>query len=288
MTFSVNGIKQEKNERYKVEMLVCVDAPLLARKILEEENVLILSLKEYSEDKETFGDIYFTINLNFQEITMVTTYTDIQEACDFFTFVGFSITNINSYSKPLTKTEVLAIIEKAQRDAELKRIQVQEQLDKKEAQERKVYQDAHLEAAKKIIVRVFEKVEETTKRSAGTVAILDTKRIHDLTEELRKLRMGTNFEKIRDTIQELFAIMETIDNEWYASIQNPSTTILPGSIVTPVDVDRELDRMETTKILKSLNAKIAGKNQDYVLFGSSAIFWKFLQKDLSLKISNVS
>ncbi|MEI7919152.1 MAG: hypothetical protein WCH65_02875 [bacterium] len=48
MTFSVNGIKQENNEKFPIELLVCVDAPLLARKILEKTNILILSLKEFS------------------------------------------------------------------------------------------------------------------------------------------------------------------------------------------------------------------------------------------------
>ncbi|MEI6118733.1 MAG: hypothetical protein WCP92_05950 [bacterium] len=61
MTFSVNGIKQEKNEKNSVEILVCVDAPLLVRKILEEHNILILSLKEFPTEKTTYGDIYFTI-----------------------------------------------------------------------------------------------------------------------------------------------------------------------------------------------------------------------------------
>jgi hypothetical protein len=54
MTFSVNGIKQEKNEKYNIEMLVCVDASLLARKILEKTNILILSLKEFPTEKKTF------------------------------------------------------------------------------------------------------------------------------------------------------------------------------------------------------------------------------------------
>ena len=84
MTFSVNGIKQEKTGKYTVEMLVCVDAPLLARKILEKMNILILSVKEFPKDKKTFGDIYFTIKQNFQDIDIVTKYVDIQEACNFF------------------------------------------------------------------------------------------------------------------------------------------------------------------------------------------------------------
>ena len=39
MTFSVNGIKQAGNEKYTIDILVCVDAPLLVRKILSKTNI---------------------------------------------------------------------------------------------------------------------------------------------------------------------------------------------------------------------------------------------------------
>ena len=287
MTFSVNGIKQEKNEKYNVEMLVCVDASLLARKILEEHNILILSLKEFPTDKKTFGDIYFTIKQNFQDIEIVTKYTDMQEVANFFTFIGFDIRHINSYSKPISQEDMDIIIGKAQADAASKKAKEKEDIEKIEVAEKKVYEDVKLESAKKIIVRVFEKVDECTKRSAGTISLQDTKKIKMLVEELKKLRMGTNFEKIREVIQDIFKMIEAINDDYYASIQNPNDTILPESLVTPVDVDKELERMENVKILKSLGARISLKNQDYATFGSSAIFRKFLQKDFLLKIADL-
>lgn len=284
MTFSVNGIKQEKNEKYNIEILVCVDAPLLARKILEEHNILILSLKEFPTDKKTFGDIYFTIKNNFQEIDIVTTYTDIQAACNFFMFIGFDIDNINSFSKPLSQKEVDTVIANGQADAAIKKADVRKQLLEKETEERKVYEDVHLESAKKIVERVFEKVDETTKRATGQISNQDRKQLATLVEELKKLRMGTNFEKIRETIEDIFKLLEKINDEYFASIQNPNDTISAESLITKVDVDKELERMENIKILKSLGAHISLKNKDYSRFGSSAIYWKFLQKDFLLKL----
>ncbi len=269
-------------------MLVCVDASLLVRKILEQRHIMILSLKEFTGDKQTFGDIYFTIDLNYQDIEIVTKYDNIQEAANFFSFIGFELANINSYTTPLPRDQVVAIILQAQTVASDRRAAVQEEIKKIEAQEKKVYRNEDLEIAKKVIMRVFEKIDETTKRSAGTIGIIEMKKIQSLTEELRKLRMGTNFEKIRDTIQELFVMLDTIDAERYASIQNPNDTILPESLVTKVDVEKELNMMENIKILKSLGAKIELKNQDYAALGSSAIFWKFFQKDFLHKASNLS
>jgi len=288
MTFSVNGIKQENNEKFPLEMLVCVDAPLLARKILEQTSILILSLKEFSWDKKTFGDIYFIIKNNFQEIEIVTKYEDIQAACTFFIGIGFAIHSINRYSKPLAEPEISAIIEQSQKEEEQKKILIQEQIQKNEEQEKKVYEDTDLASAKKIIVRVFEKIEETTKRSEGNIDIQDLKKIKSLSDDLKKLRMGTNFEKISETIQEISKILEKINTEYYSRIQNPNETIFPDSLVTPIDVEKEVEKMENVKMLKELGAKISLKNQDYATFGSFAMYWKFLQKDVLSKWSNIS
>ncbi len=288
MTFSVNGIKQEKEQKYNVEMLVCVDAPLLARKILEQTNILILSIKEFPADKTTFGDIYFTISLNFQDIDIVTKYTDIQEAAKFFTFIGFDIQHINSFSKPVSQKEMDTIVSAAKKEAEKKKEEIRKQIADQEEKERKVYEDEKLVSAKKIVDTVFQKVEECTKRAGGLVGIQDSKKIKSLVEELKKLRMGTNFEKIRDTIQELFTMMEHINDDYYSSIQDVNDTISDESLVTNVDVQRELERMENVKLLKALHAKISLKNQDYATFGPSAIYRKFLQKDILMKFSDVS
>lgn len=287
MTFSVNGIKQAGNEKYTIDILVCVDAPLLVRKILSKTNILILSLKEYSEEPSTFGDIYFTINLKFQEIKIVTKHLDIQETADFFTLLGFDIQSINSQSKPFASKEVTEIINKAKANAAEKKTEVWKQIREKEDEERKVYQDANLESAKKIIARVFEKIESISKRKEGKLAIQDSRKIASLSEELKKLRMGTNFEKIRETIQEIFKLLEKINKEYYEKIQTPDITISSDSLVTPMDVDREIETLENIQLLKSLGAKVSLNNQDYAILGPYAIFWKFFQKDFVSKISDI-
>ena len=181
---------------------------------------------------------------------------------------------------------MIEIITAARNEAEEKKAKVKEQIQKKEEQEKKVYADANLQSAKKIIIRIFEKIDETTKRSAGTISIQDMKKIQELTEELRKDRMGTNFEKIRGTIKDILIWIEKINTVWYISMQNPEATIASDTLITTIDIDQELDRLENIKILKSLHATIAVKNQDYAIFGLSAIFWKFLQKDMRYKLTN--
>lgn len=90
---------------------------------------------------------------------------------------------------------MLDVIAHAKADTLERKLKIREQIQKELAQENKGYEDLALESAKKIIFRVFEKIDETVKRTAGTVSSKDVKKtrtlkkIKSLTEELRKQNM---------------------------------------------------------------------------------------------------
>lgn len=87
------------------------------------------------------------------------------------------------------------IITHAKDDTLERKLKIREQIQKELEQENKVYEDVALQSAKTIISRVFEKIDETMKRTVGTVASNDVKKtktikkLKSLTEELRKQNM---------------------------------------------------------------------------------------------------
>lgn len=288
MTFSVNGIKQEKEEKHAVDILVCVDSLMLARNILEKQNILILSINEYSQEHKVFWDIYFTINLNLEDIDIVTKFTDIQKACDFFAFVGFDITKINRYSSPISPLKMAEIIAQSKAEVEKKKVEDKLLLEKSKAKQKKIYADQKLDQAKEFLARVFERVDATVKRSVGQIPIMDMNKIKYMTEELKKLRMGTNVETIRDTVEELFTILERINAARYESQKAQAVAIDGESIITDFDIQEEAEKLEYTQILKSIHANVPLRNQEYKIFGASAVYLKLIQREFWHKLENTS
>lgn len=288
MTFSVNGIKQEKEEKHAVDILVCVDSLMLARNILEKQNILILSINEYSQEHKAFWDIYFTINLNLEDIDIVTKFTDIQKACDFFAFVGFDITKINRYSSPISPLKMAEIIAQSKAEVEKKKVEDKLLLEKSKAKQKKIYADQKLDQAKEFLARVFERVDATVKRSVGQIPIMDMNKIKYMTEELKKLRMGTNVETIRDTVEKLFTILERINAARYESQKAQAVAIDGESIITDFDIQEEAEKLEYTQILQSIHANVPLRNQEYKIFGSSAVYLKLIQREFWHKLENTS
>jgi hypothetical protein len=292
MTFSLNGIKQERKEKYPIEMLMCIDDQLLARKFLEQQGILILDLKEFYQDKKTFGDVYFTSKFNLQEIEIVTKYEDIQEACNFFSFIWFEVKSINNYNVPISEKMMSDIITHAKDDTLERKLKIREQIQKELEQENKVYEDVALQSAKTIISRVFEKIDETMKRTVGTVASNDVKKtktikkLKSLTEELRKQNMWANLEKIKDTVKEIFIVIEPLNTERYTNNVTLNQSIGSDSLVTESDITQELERMENIQMLKFLHIDIPTKNQNYVIFGIWAVVLNLFKKDVIHKLSD--
>lgn len=82
MTFIVNGIRQEKNTQYPVEMLLDISSLSSAKQLLASYGILILTIKPYTQDKSTFGNISITLQYNKQIGMIVLKNPDIQNACN--------------------------------------------------------------------------------------------------------------------------------------------------------------------------------------------------------------
>lgn len=228
-----------------------------------------------------------TVDYKDQDIALVSKYTDIEEACEFFSFIGFTLQTINSNVHPISPEYSAEIIAKA-KEKSLKKHQIQDKYtQEKEAEKNKMYADEKLQSVKEVVLKIFEKVATTITRAESIIDIQEMKKITALTEELKKLRMGTNFEKISEVIQKIFVWLEKIDNQRFDLKEKESECISSESVVRFTDVERELERMENVEILKSIGMKVSMKNKDYAVFGNSALFWKFLQKDIFAKFSNI-
>jgi hypothetical protein len=193
--------------------------------------------------------------------------------------VGFDIAKINKYSSPILPLKMAEIIAQSKAEVEKRKVEDKLLLEKSKAKQKKIYADQKLDQAKEFLARVFERVDATVKRSVGQIPIMDMNKIKYMTEELKKLRMGTNVETIRDTVEELFTILERINAARYESQKAQAVAIDGESIITDFDIQEEAEKLEYTQILQSIHANVPLRNQEYKIFGASAVYLKLIQRE---------
>lgn len=131
--------------------------------------------------------------------------------------------------------------------SELAQTQQQAQVleQKKEDTQKKVYySDANLEKAKEVIAWITDKVDDLLLQKQAYIPAKDLKTIKEMIEELKKMRMGTNYERTRDLLQELVGMIDSIQQSYFDSVQDQSQPIFPGSVVSEIDLERALSILE--------------------------------------------
>ena len=114
----------------------------------------------------------------------------------------------------------------------------------------------------------------------------ELKTLTTLTEDLKKIRMGNNVEKMKEIIEDIMEIILDIDKRYYTNIQS-SSPLFAGSYITEQNVEQEISLWENIKILQSLGSRISIKNKDYARFGKRAIVRKFIQQDIKIRFQNI-
>jgi hypothetical protein len=287
MTFVVNGIKEGLDKKYNIEFLLWMDSPLLAKKFLEEEGVIVLSLKEYAEPNDHFGNIYCTVNYQDQNITLVSNIQrELTDACRLFLIAGFDVKDINFFQQPVLAAESQLLIQQIKQEVTAKKEEEKKKVEAKVEAERKVYDDKRLEVDKKAIVWLTAKIESVITLTQGYISWKDIKLLKEKWDELKKLKMGTNHERIKELMEEITSNLEIIENWYYEEIKDQRKILFPHTQVTDVDVTQELNKLEKVKKLKDIGGKIKPNEQDYLLLDIYKIFQKFLFKDLGHRFSS--
>ena len=280
MTFRINGIKQKQTDTTSIVLVVETDSELLVRKLLEKYNILVLSINDYTADPKLFGDVRAKIKRWFDGITVVSEGNNVEEVCEKLLSLELDVSDINSFTKPLPKDEVDTLLLRIHEKVKAKQIAEQQIISSKKEEQKKIYDDPKLARSKIIVEWIFGRIPMILQGLEWQISSQDIKQINVLQEDLKKLRMGNNYEKIRDLATEMLTRMQHMEDQMLSLHPEQAMQVIDGSIVTDQDIAKEEMRLLYTQKKKLLWANISVIKDDYALFGTLSLFRKFFQKDL--------
>jgi hypothetical protein len=213
----------------------------------------------------------------------------MKNLCLLFLHMKLSIQEVNTFQDPQPLEQSQRVIALCQ--AELNQTQEEEQLAQKKqvATQKKIYySDANLEKAKEVISWITERVEYLLLERQAYISSKDLRTIKERVEELKKMRMGTNYERTRDLLQELVGMIDTIQQAYFESVQDKAQPIFPESVVTDIDVQKALSVLEIVQKQQQFGGTVSAARQDYVAFGKGIVFLSFLKKDFFHRLSFIT
>lgn len=206
--------EEQQVVRHNIDILIESSDIIEARRVLESWGVIMVSIKEYPQNENTFWKIYLKAKCDWKSIRVINFMDDLHDAAVLFCNVGLDIEEINYLNNPEPATEAKNILEDAKIYVNDQNKRIKEMMDKKKKQKDNVFANKWLIKIRLVIDDVIDRWADIVERTVWIVDGKKLKKFKELKGELSKLKMGTNEIKIASSWEEYLNLMEDIELEF--------------------------------------------------------------------------
>lgn len=291
MFFKISWLKQTDIWPQKVLLLIDAQDENILREILVRYGIVVLWIANYVWEPKEFWHIQFKF---LYEWSLFNWYSSFEKAKDCYEFLvtilWFEVEYINNLINPLTDEQVQIVIKKLKNDyqnlnsrSNVSTIDIKKNLK----------DDANIKKFKESINESIAESEDLISKAAWIVSPMIIKQLEDNINELKKLRMWSNLEKLVMLFETLLRNMEAVEIYYIDYLKKQEDNQVRDELLTDLDIITEYDKYKKTKKISKVSwFGWAYKTPDYVyysFFGKIWFYIKLLFKEVTLKndISNL-
>lgn len=288
MFFRAVGMKEIAKKVYNLDVLVESDSNDFVKELLHDHNVVVLDIAEYPGDAASFGNAGVVVSYNDQDVNIISNLNNMRMLAHKFIMMWFDVKSINFLDWHKMNEKVAAeVLKLAQRDVEMENTLNKDKWQEEEKQEENVYRDEELEKTLAVAAWQINDINNKIYTIWSSVSSKDIKDIRTMEQELWKLRMWRNMDKIVELLEKVLIKALEIKQKYLVTQRPHQRLIMKWSGVTDVDVQSELNILDKAKNISKIGKARTFDDQFYGIFGFAWIQMKFLWKDIVRKITDV-
>lgn len=289
MLYQVSWLKNKSGtQQLQIHFLVETADQTIIKESFQELKIILLSISKYDWNQKDFW--WYTAKIWIKKISyeILLPWDSFEKVAQFLFEIGFDVFDLNTLDHTLEETYVKQTLETTKQTY---LILQQEQLLKQQQekqQEEKKFDDDTLKKLQLIVNQTLVDIDDLLKKVEWTTTSLNIKNLKKLQDDLKKLRLGTNSQKMTEILEGIYTLMESIDLDYLEYLKTNEFTVLKKSFVSNVDLEWEYNKY--LKALKVWEVWINQNTQDryYIFFWKRWVYQKFLQKDLGVYFSQIN
>lgn len=283
MIFHVVAIRELFWKNYSIDLLFFGLPEERVRDVLREYKLVALQLYEYKEEKvKDYWKIKVLIKFEWQEYKLLSNATDIDWIAYWLSVIWFDIENINYVQNWIDQEVIDGILQTAKSEAEQRLKEQKQVVAKKEEEDARLLDEKKREKYQIEINKLLSNIQKLTERAKSVVPQEKLKTLFRQWQELSKLKMWRNFEKISSLLEKTYSNYSDLEQQYLSSLK-ASRIQVAGSNVSDTYVISEIQKLEKAKWLTNLwstNVNDVFKASFWWLI----MYLKFLKKDFAEKL----
>lgn len=289
MYFHLVWIKEKNWEKYDLDVLLWWWDEDFIRKFLWVRWVVIVSINEFKEDSETFWNIKVSTDFNGSDVEIFMQGEDLWERLYFIIFLWITPTKANYIKNPISEEEVNQLIESNTLKIQEEDEKVRKQQELAELKEQKKYEESSIAEWLKIINSNIDHIEQLIKAWVWIISWSDLKQLDEYLNEMKKIRLWTNFNKMAMMVLEAHSLMKKVENEIFEANKDQKFLVDENSSVSNIDVLSEY--FYSNRISEKAKLQPSGlKTSESIsnILWSNAVLFNLLRRDVNNTFDNTA
>ena len=289
MYFHLIWIKEKNWKQNDLDILLQWDNEDFIRKFLSYWGVVVVSLEEFKEDPSSFGNIKMVALYNDSEIEVFMKWENLSDSLYFLASLWLKPKDINFIDNPVNESEVRKLVDSTvQRIKEEDEI-IQKQKDIETIKEQKKYEEKSIWEWLKAINTEIDRIWQILKAWEWVLLWSEIKHLEDYLNEMKKIRLGTNFNKMATLVVESHKLSKEAEEKIFNAYQNGKFLIDDNSYVTNIDIISESFESKMIREKSKLWTSHLTTSESFQSFlWPVAVFLKLLWRDFVHTINDSS
>ena len=261
----------------------------LVRDFLSHWWVVIVSLNELKENPEDFGTIKMSVLYNNVEIEILMKWEDLSETLYSMMFLGLNPKSANYITDPIPEDEMNSIISDTISKIHAIDKEIQEKKEMEIQKEQKKYEEAAIWDSLKVINTEIDRIEQVIKAWKWVILWLEMKELEDYANEMKKIRLWTNFNKMAALVFDAHQLIKNAEAEIFKAYDSQKFLIDKNSSVTNIDVINDMfdsKRISEKGILQA--SSLTPSESVLNMLWPAMVFLKLLKRDIVYTFKNTS
>ena len=289
MYFHLIWIKEKNWENYDLDILIQWWDEDFIRKFLWIRGVVIVSINEFKEDPKSFWNIDLSVEFDSTEIEILMQWEDLWERLYFIIFLWLNPIKANYIENPIPEEEVKQLIETNTLKINEENEKVKKQQELAELKEQKKYEESWITEWLKIINNNIDHIEQLIKAWEWIISWNELKELDDYLNEMKKIRLWTNFNKMASMVLEAHVLIRNVEKEIFEAKKDQSFLIDKNSALSNIDILSEyfhLNRISEKAKLQPTGLKFS-ENVFNALW-TNAVLLNLLGHDITHTFNNTT
>ena len=281
MYFHLIWIKEKDWKQHELDLLLQWEDENLTRSFLSHWWVVIVSLNEFKDNPEGFGAIKMSIQYNNTVIDIFIPWEDLWEVLYSMMFLWLNPTFANYLNDPIPEDEMNDIIASTSAKIHVVDQEIQEKKELAEKKEQEKYEEAAIKDSLKVVNAEIDRIEQVIKAWEWVILWLEMKELEDYLNEMKKIRLWTNFNKMAALVFSAHELVKNAEAEIFKAYDAQKFLVDKNSCVTNIDVINDLFDTKRINEKGALQASSLTPGESILnLLWPVTVFLKLLKRDI--------